>query len=138
MRVAETIAWAGGEHSFRLAIAQLRAIEQRCDAGVSVVLLRLLGQNWKVDDVLSPIRLGLIGGGMSEDDAKKVIDKALDESSLYGMSITAADVMRRFIMWEGDDAPGEQQAGAGNQTQTRSPTEEPDGAATTAPGKPSE
>ena len=64
MRGAEEIVWAGGEHAFRLGIGELRAIEQKCDAGCAVVLMRLLSSAWKIDDVVQPIRLGLIGAGM--------------------------------------------------------------------------
>lgn len=116
MRGAEEIVWPGGEHSFRLGIGELRAIEQRSDAGCAVVMMRLLGQQWKIDDVVGPIRLGLVGGGMDERQAQKVLDAALDIASPYALAVTAADIIRRFIMWEtddqpGGDQPGEQQAG---------------------------
>lgn len=127
MRHAETLVWPGGEHAFRLSIGELRAIEQRSDAGCAVVLLRLLGQAWKIDDVIGPIRLGLIGGGMAEKDAQRAVEAALEVASPYALAVTAADIIRRFIMWDGDDQPGEAGAGAGNQTQTRSPMDEPDG-----------
>lgn len=135
MRAAETIVWAGGEHSFRLGIGELRALEQRCDAGVVVVLMRLLGQTWKIDDVLAPLRLGLIGGGMDERSAQKAIDDALSTTSPYALSVASADVLRRFIMWEGDDQPGELEAGTEMKTRTRSRTDEPDGQATTEPAQ---
>ena len=135
MRAAETIVWPGGEHPFRLGIGELRALEQRCEAGCVVVLMRLLGQTWKIDDVLSPIRLGLVGGGMEERAAQKAIDDALAVVSPYALAVTAADVLRRFIMWEGDDQPGEADAGAETTTTNRSRTDEPDGQATTEPAQ---
>lgn len=131
MRPAETIVWPGGEHSFRLAVGEMRALEQRCDAGVVVILMRLLGQSWKIDDVVQVLRLGLIGGGMAEKEAQTTIDKALDTASLMALSVPAADVLRRFVMWEGDDQPGEAHAGKAK-SPTRSKTEKPDGQATTA------
>ncbi|MBB4192798.1 gene transfer agent family protein [Rhizobium aethiopicum] len=105
MRGAEQIVWPGGEHSFRLGIGELRAIEQRSDAGCAVVLMRLLSSQFKIDDVIQPIRLGLIGGGMQERDAQKVLDSALDIASPYALAVPAADILRRFIMWETDDQP---------------------------------
>lgn len=131
MRSSESIVWPGGEHEFRLGIGELRAIEQRSDAGCAVVLMRLLGQAWKIDDVIGPIRLGLVGGGMAEKDAQKAVDAALEVASPYALAITSAEVIRRFIMWDGDDQSGELEAGAENQTQTRSPTDAPDGPAIT-------
>ncbi|MBB3396877.1 gene transfer agent family protein [Rhizobium sp. BK060] len=111
MRGAEEVTWPGGEHSFRLGIGELRAIEQRSDAGCAVVMMRLLSSQFKIDDVIQPIRLGLIGGGMDERAAQKVIESALDVASPYALAVTAADIMRRFIMWEMDDQPGEAKAG---------------------------
>ncbi|MBY5503139.1 gene transfer agent family protein [Rhizobium leguminosarum] len=110
MRGSEEITWQGGEHSFRLGIGELRAIEQRSDAGCAVVMMRLLSSQWKIDDVINPIRLGLIGGGMEERLAQKAIEAALDVASPYALAVTSADVLRRFIMWETDDQPGEPKA----------------------------
>jgi hypothetical protein len=108
VRGAETIVWPGGEHDFRLGIGELRAIEQRSDAGSSVVMMRLLTGQFKIDDVFSTLRIGLVGGGMSETEAKKTVEAALDVASPYKLSVTAADVLRRFVMWDdGDDQPGE-------------------------------
>jgi hypothetical protein len=111
MRGSEEIVWPGGEHSFRLGIGELRAIEQRSDAGCAVVMMRLLSSQWKIDDVVGPIRLGLVGGGMQERDAQKAVEAALDVASPYALAVTAAEIIRRFIMWETDDQPGEPEAG---------------------------
>lgn len=132
MRHSETIVWPGGEHEFLLGIGQLRAIEQRSDAGCAVVMMRLLTSAWKIDDVIAPIRLGLVGGGMSEQEAQKAVDAALEIASPYTLAITSAEVIRRFIMWDGEDQPGE--AGAeGTAGPNLSATERPDGQATTEP-----
>lgn len=111
MRHAETVSWPAGEHSFRLGIGELRGVEQRCEAGCAVVLMRLLASQFKIDDVVSTLRLGLIGGGMSEREAQKTVDAALEVASPYALAVTAADVLRRFIMWETPDQPGEPEAG---------------------------
>lgn len=111
MRSAHTIVWAGGEHSFRLGIGELRAIEQATDAGVSVVLMRLLGQQWKIDDVLSPIRVGLTGAGMEPEKAKWALDRALETASPYALAITAAAILSRFLtLNEENNPPGESRA----------------------------
>jgi hypothetical protein len=134
MRAAEDIVWPGGEHPFRLGIGELRALEQRSDAGCFTILMRLIGQQARIDDVIGPIRLGLIGGGMAEKEAQRLVDMVLAEkASPYALAVTAADILRRFIMWEGDDQPGEAEAGEGTKTRTRSPTAKPDGQPTTEP-----
>ncbi|SDN84709.1 gene transfer agent family protein [Ensifer sp. YR511] len=111
MRGSEEIVWAGGEHHFRLGIGELRAIEGKCEAGCAVILMRLLSSAWKIDDVIQPLRLGLIGGGMHEREAQKELDRALTLASPYALAVTAADVLRRFIMWETPDQPGGDQQG---------------------------
>jgi hypothetical protein len=131
MRDAETIVWPGGEHAFRLGIGELRAIEQRSDAGCAVVMMRLLSSAWKIDDVIAPIRLGLVGGGMTEPEAQKAIDAALEVASPYTLAVTSASIIRRFIMWDGEDQPGEALAGTAT-AEPRSTMAEPDGPATTA------
>ena len=53
---------------------------------------------------------------------------------VYGLAVPAADILREFIMWDGDDQPGE--AGAeGTAAPNLSATEEPDGQPTTARGQ---
>lgn len=129
MRDALTLVWPGGEDSFRLNIATLRAIEQRSNAGLAVILTRLLSGTWYLDDVYSVIRLGLIGGGMSEKDAQLKMELALETHSLYALTIVAAHILQHFIMWEEhDDQPGELQEVQENPiSENPSQTEEPDG-----------
>jgi len=112
MRGSEEIVWPAGEDSFRLGIGELRAIEQKSEAGCAVILMRLLSTQWKIDDVVGVLRLGLIGAGMHEREAQKRVEAALDVASPYALAVTAADVLRRFIMWETADQPGEAEAGA--------------------------
>lgn len=123
MRQAKTIVWPGGEHDFMLNIGELRALEQRTNAGAFVTMTRLITSQWKIDDVVATIRLGLIGGGMLERDAKALVDTTLELASPYTLAVTAAHILEFSLMWDANDKPGEPVAGEGNQTQTRSPTE---------------
>lgn len=116
MRPAEEIVWPGGSDSFRLGIGELRALEKACDAGCAVVLARLLSTAWKIDDIYQPIRLGLIGAGMDAKAATDRMELALTLTSPYGLAVTAADILQRFIMWGEEDAPGETVAGEANQS----------------------
>lgn len=128
---AITRVWAGGEHSFLLGIDQLRAVEQQCGAGFTVITMRLLAQQCGLDDVLAPIRLGLLGGGMSDRDAKSVMERALSLKRPMALVPLAADLMHHFSFGQEADDPGESSAGeAASQTRPNpSPTEQPDGAA---------
>lgn len=111
---AQRIIWPGGEHEFCFAIGELRALEQQCDAGCMVIFKRLAEGQFKVDDVIATIRLGLRGAGMSERDAMALIDRTLaGEANLYELSTTAARVLAMFIAWptdKGEDQPGKADA----------------------------
>ncbi len=65
-------AGSGGKHVFRLAIAQLEELQEKCDAGPQQILRRLYDGTWRVKDVTETIRLALIGGGMPAVQAAKL------------------------------------------------------------------
>lgn len=133
---AKSILWPGGEHDFLLDIGALRAIEDRCKAGISVVYNRLLMNEWYVDDIIQPLRLGLMGGGLTDRQAKAVIDSAYDVANYYALAVPAAAVLGYFITWqtgpEADDPVGEANGSETSNGSTRSPTVSPDGPATSA------
>ncbi|NTS30666.1 gene transfer agent family protein [Phyllobacterium sp. BT25] len=114
MRQGKEIVWPGGEHTFMLNIGELRALEQKTNAGAFVTMTRLISSQWKIDDVISTIRLGLVGGGMSEQEARSIVDRALDLASAYKLAITAALILEHSLMWDANDTPGEQPAGEGS------------------------
>lgn len=131
MRPARSFVWPAGEHDFCLGIGELRALEQRSDAGCFVILTRLLTSQWKIDDVLQPIRLGLIGGGMDEREAQRTIDRALEIASPYSLAVPAATILHSFLMWDEEaDQPGELKA-ATEKAARRSRTEKQDGPSST-------
>ena len=133
---AKSILWPGGEHDFLLDIGALRAIEDRCKAGISVVYNRLLMNEWYVDDIIQPLRLGLMGGGLTDRQAKAVIDSAYDVANYYALAVPAAAVLGYFITWqtgpEVDDPVGEAKGSETSNGSNRSPTVSPDGPATSA------
>lgn len=64
--------WADGTYAFRLAWGQLIELQEKCDAGPYVVLNRLYGGQWKMEDIVHVVRLGLIGGGTKPADALRL------------------------------------------------------------------
>lgn len=87
------VTWAGGEHTFALPIELLRAMQDKCDAGPAWILARLASKQWLVDDVVQPIRLGLEGGGMPKEDARKLVRKYVEDRPLTESVITAHTVL---------------------------------------------
>jgi len=105
------LTWAGGEHSFLLNIDLLRALQEKCDAGPAFILKRLGQSEWMVDDIVSTIRLGLEGGGMEKEAARKLVTKVLDDRPITELVITAQAVLMAALYGAEDDPTGESQAG---------------------------
>ena len=111
------LVWDGGEHPFKLGIGQLRALQSATGVGPLFLLGRFAGSQWLVDDIIDTVRLGLIGGGMSEVDAKKLTDRVFTENTpaLYRSVLVAVKILQLAIMGEPDDPVGDEgESMAGN------------------------
>lgn len=73
------LTWAAGESTFLLTIDLLRALQDRCDAGPSFILSRLISGEWRVDDIVSTIRLALEGGGLDKEAARKLVKRHIED-----------------------------------------------------------
>ena len=109
-----TLNWPGGEHVFALRIGELRALQQKCDAGPEQVLMRLRDFSYRVDDVVQPLRLGLIGGGMDDGTAHKTVVSAIDASPFAAFRIPAYAVLMAALYGVEDDQPGKGEGEAGD------------------------
>lgn len=117
---------------FRLALKQLRKLQEKCadkikgERGPFVVLQSLLDGTWRPDDVVWTIQLGLVGGGMKEEDAAKLVAERFEERvGLYDHTLTAAAILRAAIIGPEEDKidPGKRPAEEGATTaQPPSPT----------------
>lgn len=98
-----TITWGDGEHQFRLAIGQLRELQEainrpRAKLGAPLVgpatLFGMLRSNdaWP-HEVREVMRLGLIGGGTSPTDATDLVKRYVDERPLTESSVHATLVL---------------------------------------------
>lgn len=105
------LTWTGGEHTFLLTIDLLRALQERCDAGPAFILQRLTQNRWLVDDVVSTIRLGLEGGGMDKEQARKLVRQFVEDRPLTESVLTAQAVLAGALFGAEDDPTGESQAG---------------------------
>lgn len=102
------ITWDGGIHDFLFTIPLWRALQDRCDAGPEWVLNRLRTGQWRVDDVIEPIRLGLEGGGMKKEDARRLVAKHVENRPLSLSVLTAQLVIAACLYDRGDDTVGDQ------------------------------
>lgn len=115
----QVIQWPGGEHAFRLGLAELETIQQKTDCGPEFLLHRINAGQWHVGDLIEVLRNGLIGGGMPHVDALKIVRRAFETHPAILFKVPAQAVMAAFLFGPPDDQPGEDSP-AGDQTQTGS------------------
>lgn len=109
---AITFAWADGEYAFRLAIGQLRSLQEKCDAGPGEILARVISGRWKLDDLRETIRLGLIGGGMEPVPAMKLVREYVDERPLMESVLPARVILMAALVGPADEPVGKAEAPA--------------------------
>jgi hypothetical protein len=107
-----TLTFGDGEHLFRLALGELRELQEKCDAGPQEIARRLQGGTWRIDDVREPIRLGLIGGGMKPADAYVTVKRYVDERPAWAENaLVAFSVLAAAIVGVEEEPLGKARAG---------------------------
>lgn len=114
--------WADGTYTFRLAWGQLVELQEKCDAGPYVVLNRLYGGQWKVEDIAHVIRLGLIGGGTKPSDALRLIRAYVEAYPPLDNVLIAQAVLAAGLQGAPEEKVGEGE-GEAETASTTSPTE---------------
>jgi hypothetical protein len=117
-----TLAWGDGEHRFRLAIGQLRELQEKCDAGPAEIAGRLADGRWRVNDVRETVRLGLIGGGMTPGDAHHRTVRYVDERPWLESLPAAQAVIMAALVGAPEEPVGKDQAA---EAQTEAPEASP-------------
>lgn len=99
--------WPGGEHAFALDIGGLRAIQTATGRGPMEIYTALGNGLWRIDDVLSVLRYGLIGGGMDAKEAKATVDRIADATPLLKLAPAAHLVIASALVGPADDPVGQ-------------------------------
>jgi len=102
------------EYPLQLKIGQLRALQADLNSGPSQILTRLQTGTWMVDDIIEPIRHGLRGGGLSDRDAKNLVERYVVDGSLIQYQPVALKALLAALIGNEDDMPdlGEPEAPA--------------------------
>lgn len=99
-----TLLWPDEERTFRLRIGELRELQEKCgNRGPMTIAQALTMGTWLVDDIIQPIRLGLIGAGMSQADAAKLVNTHLADGRLKEGIIIAQAIIYRAITGPPDE-----------------------------------
>lgn len=114
--------WADGTYQFRLAWGQLIELQEKTDAGPFVVLNRLSGGTWKLEDISHVIRLGLIGGGQKPTDALRLTRTYVEERPPLENVLVAQTILGSALVGAPEEGLGEALGEATSESMT-SPTE---------------
>lgn len=110
--------WADGTHRFRLAWGQLIQLQEACDAGPMVVLSRLQGGTWRLDDIRETVRLGLIGGGMAPEKALSLVRAYVEERPPIESIQLALGILAMAVLGAPEEDDGLGEAPAAQETGT--------------------
>lgn len=101
--------WAGGEDAFCLAkVGLILDLEDKCKAGIGVIAARLESGAYYLNDVRETIRLGLIGGGKSPDQAMAAVRNHVDGTPLGHCQIVAYEIVKAVLIGVPHDPVGDQ------------------------------
>ncbi|BBF93382.1 gene transfer agent family protein [Blastochloris tepida] len=100
------LTWPDGERTFRLAIGQLRELQERTGVGPHALSRRIVSGDWFVDDLVETIRLGAIGGGASPTEALKLVRTYVEARPLTEAVLPAAAILAAALVGVADDPVG--------------------------------
>lgn len=93
-----TIPFGDGRHPFALPLGQVRELQEKTGGiGPLMLLRRIQGGSWLIDDLRETIRLGLIGGGMAPVEALKLVERYCDARPPAEYAPSAHAVLLAFI-----------------------------------------
>lgn len=75
LKAEVVLEWGGGEHLFALKGKEIEELQSVCGKiGFAAIYQRVMVGQWFWADLYHTIRLGLIGGGMGQVEAKRLTD----------------------------------------------------------------
>lgn len=95
---------------FRMAWGDLQKLQESRDAGPYVILDRLVSGRWFVEDIAEVIRLGLVGGGMDQIKARKMVGEHVLKRPPIDHLDLAQRILGAGVVGAPDEPVGELQA----------------------------
>jgi hypothetical protein len=89
-----TAFFGDGDHTFALTDDMITELERLSDVGIGALYLRAVNMQFNIADLIEIIRLGLIGGGTTPEQAMRLTDtyarnRPIDE--LYPLALDILD-----------------------------------------------
>lgn len=95
---ALVIEWAGVERSFQLRFGDVLDLEEAAGDGIGVIFARVASGRFSARDVYHTIRLALIGGGMGEVDARRLIDQRFGARPFMANAVVAGEILSAIMV----------------------------------------
>lgn len=126
--------FGGDTRRFHLRLREIRALQEKTDAGPQELLNRYQDGRWRVDDVREVIRQGLIGADMKVDEADKLMRTEFDGLPLLQFKELAVLIIMAALIGNPNepvpDLPAKKPEGETDSPDTNSTS---DGSTTTPP-----
>lgn len=87
------LAWPDETRTYHLDIPRLKELQEKRGAGPAAIAQRIVEGTFKVEDVLEPIRLGLIGGGLVPSEALTLVNRLVEVLPLYECAAAALSII---------------------------------------------
>lgn len=111
--------FADGTYGFRLAIGELEELQEKTAVGPYALLRRLLANDWRIEDVVHTLRLGLIGDGVKPTDASKLVQRYVEQRPDWVTNAMLAQaIVSAALVGAPEEAPGK---GAAPEAETEDP-----------------
>lgn len=103
--------WADGHYKFRLAVGELRELDEKTDRGPLELLRMMDDGTWRAPHVRETIRIGLIGGGATPTKAMTLVKRYVDDRPLMESVIAARAILFAAVAGPRDgERPGKRRA----------------------------
>lgn len=103
-----------GSHRFRLALGELEELQEKTGVGPFMLMQRMITGEWRTQDVVQTLRLGLIGGGMPPADALRLVRRYVEQRSDWlNNAASARLVIFAAVAGAPEEAPGKSDAPEG-------------------------
>lgn len=102
----------GRRTMFKLAWRELMKIQEACDAGPYVILDRLVSGRWRLQDISETIKWGLIGAGMDQGDALKLVETDVETRPPLENLVIAQKVLGAGVVGSTEEEVGKKSKAA--------------------------